>query len=170
MYTSWKQGETGTFSREKQGEKQGHSGLFLSDWPQELSVAEIRRLIAEAGRIPVERDTLYHEVIRTDDRWQTGRSLHLATVPANGPQVATSEAKPLANGILNVFIPFPFPVPVFRLSPVPFSARSIGHRVRSTPCAALELSIHLFLLSSKGLIVDKNSLPRNRVHSQAGKR
>jgi hypothetical protein len=45
--------------------------LFLSDTPQELSVAEIRRLIAEAGCIPVERDTLYHEVIRTDDRWAT---------------------------------------------------------------------------------------------------
>src|SRR5438132_1119059 len=35
-----------------------------SDSPQEMSVAEIRRLIAEAGRVPVERDTLYREVIR----------------------------------------------------------------------------------------------------------
>jgi aminodeoxyfutalosine synthase len=48
-----------------------------SDSPQELSVAEIRRLIEEAGRIPVERDTLYNEVIRTEDRWRTGRSLQL---------------------------------------------------------------------------------------------
>jgi aminodeoxyfutalosine synthase len=48
-----------------------------SDSPQELSVAAIRRLIEEAGRIPIERDTLYHEVIRTEDRWQTGRSLQL---------------------------------------------------------------------------------------------
>src|SRR4051794_9794779 len=48
-----------------------------SDSPQELSVVEIRRLIEEAGRIPVERDTLYREVIRREDRWQTGRSLQL---------------------------------------------------------------------------------------------
>ena len=48
-----------------------------SDSPQELSVAEIRRLIEEAGRIPIERDTLYNEVIRSEDRWQTGRSLQL---------------------------------------------------------------------------------------------
>jgi aminodeoxyfutalosine synthase len=53
-----------------------------SDSPQELSVAEIRRLIEEAGRIPVERDTLYHEVIRTEDRWRTGRSLQLVAAPA----------------------------------------------------------------------------------------
>jgi aminodeoxyfutalosine synthase len=50
-----------------------------SDSPQELSVAEIRRLIEEAGRVPIERDTLYHEVIRTENRWQTGRSLQLVT-------------------------------------------------------------------------------------------
>ena len=31
-----------------------------SDSPQELAVADLRRLIEEAGRIPVERDTLYH--------------------------------------------------------------------------------------------------------------
>ena len=46
-----------------------------SDSPQELSVAEIRRLIEEAGRIPVERDTLYHEVIREEKTWHSGRSL-----------------------------------------------------------------------------------------------
>ncbi len=46
-----------------------------SDSPQELTVAEIRRLIEEAGRIPVERDTLYREVIRQNGQWQTGRSL-----------------------------------------------------------------------------------------------
>jgi aminodeoxyfutalosine synthase len=52
-----------------------------SDSPQEMSVAEIRRLIEEAGRGPVERDTLYNEVIREDDdQWKTGRSLKL--VPA----------------------------------------------------------------------------------------
>jgi aminodeoxyfutalosine synthase len=48
-----------------------------SSSPQELTVEEIRRLIEEAGRIPVERDTLYREVIRQQDRWQTGRSLHV---------------------------------------------------------------------------------------------
>jgi aminodeoxyfutalosine synthase len=51
-----------------------------SDSPQELCVAEIRRLIEEAGRVPVERDTLYHEVVRREGRWETGRSL--ATQPA----------------------------------------------------------------------------------------
>ena len=48
-----------------------------SDSPQEMSVAEIRRLIEEAGRVPVERDTLYREVIRDARQWQTGRSLQL---------------------------------------------------------------------------------------------
>jgi aminodeoxyfutalosine synthase len=52
-----------------------------SDSPQELSVAEIRRLIEEAGRVPVERDTLYREVVRRDNDWQTGRPLQLVTVP-----------------------------------------------------------------------------------------
>ncbi|MCZ2343863.1 MAG: aminofutalosine synthase MqnE [Bacteroidales bacterium] len=48
-----------------------------SDTPQELTVAELRRLITEAGREPIERDTLYHEVIRDPGakRWQTGRKL-----------------------------------------------------------------------------------------------
>jgi aminodeoxyfutalosine synthase len=50
-----------------------------SDSPQELSVADIRRIIEEAGRVPVERDTLYHEVIRERGQrsWQTGRRLQL---------------------------------------------------------------------------------------------
>ncbi len=49
-----------------------------SDSPQELSVAEIRRLIEEAGRIPVERDTLYNEVVRNENGWQSGKRLALA--------------------------------------------------------------------------------------------
>jgi aminodeoxyfutalosine synthase len=53
-----------------------------SDSPQELSVADIRHLIEEAGCIPVERDTLYNEVIRTEDRWRTGRSLQMAAAPS----------------------------------------------------------------------------------------
>ncbi len=48
-----------------------------SDSPQELSVAEIRRLIEEAGRVPVERDTLYNEVVRVEQGWRTGRSLQM---------------------------------------------------------------------------------------------
>jgi aminodeoxyfutalosine synthase len=44
-----------------------------SDSPEELTVTEIRRLIEEAGRIPIERDTLYHEVVRSNGQWQTGR-------------------------------------------------------------------------------------------------
>jgi aminodeoxyfutalosine synthase len=46
-----------------------------SDAPQEITVAELRRLIAEAGRVPVERDTLYHEVVRKEGSWKAGRSL-----------------------------------------------------------------------------------------------
>jgi aminodeoxyfutalosine synthase len=53
-----------------------------SDAPQELTVAALRRLIEEAGRVPVERDTLYREVIRSDKHWQTGRPLALNVVPA----------------------------------------------------------------------------------------
>jgi aminodeoxyfutalosine synthase len=55
-----------------------------SDSPQELTVAEIRRLIEEAGRVPVERDTLYHEVVRDEKEWRTGKSISLATVGAAG--------------------------------------------------------------------------------------
>jgi len=52
-----------------------------SDSPQEMSVAEIRRLIAEAGRDPVERDTLYHQIVREhalDREWLRGRELATA--------------------------------------------------------------------------------------------
>jgi aminodeoxyfutalosine synthase len=51
-----------------------------SDSPQELGVADLRRLIEEAGRVPVERDTLYCEVVREQPhiaKWQTGRKLAL---------------------------------------------------------------------------------------------
>jgi aminodeoxyfutalosine synthase len=47
-----------------------------SDSPQEMTVQDIRRLIVEAGREPIERDTLYHEVIRENPRaWKKGRKL-----------------------------------------------------------------------------------------------
>jgi aminodeoxyfutalosine synthase len=50
-----------------------------SDSPQELTVTEMRRLIEEAGRTPVERDTLYREVIREADfsKPKIGRKLVL---------------------------------------------------------------------------------------------
>jgi aminodeoxyfutalosine synthase len=37
--------------------------------PEILSVADIRRLISEAGREPIERDTLYHRVVRDGTQW-----------------------------------------------------------------------------------------------------
>ena len=37
---------------------------------QELSVDQLRRLITEAGGIPVERDTLYRRVLRENATWQ----------------------------------------------------------------------------------------------------
>ena len=43
--------------------------------PEVLSVDSIRRLIIEAGRKPVERDTLYHRIERDGTRWQTGASI-----------------------------------------------------------------------------------------------
>src|SRR5207248_2369691 len=46
-----------------------------SDSPQEIGVATIRRLIEEAGRVPVERDTLYHEVVRENGHWRAGLAL-----------------------------------------------------------------------------------------------
>jgi aminodeoxyfutalosine synthase len=49
-----------------------------SDSPQELGVAELRRLIREADREPVERDTLYNEVVRaTPTNGKVGRRLEL---------------------------------------------------------------------------------------------
>jgi aminodeoxyfutalosine synthase len=49
-----------------------------SDAPQELTVAELRRLIEEAGRVPVERDTLYREVVRERGDWRAGRKIEMA--------------------------------------------------------------------------------------------
>ena len=37
--------------------------------PESITVAEITRLIREAGRIPIERDTLYNEIIREGHQW-----------------------------------------------------------------------------------------------------
>lgn len=43
-----------------------------AETPEVLSVDVIRRLITEAGREPVERDTLYRRVIRDGVRWDVG--------------------------------------------------------------------------------------------------
>ena len=41
--------------------------------PLLLTVDEIKRLIVEAGRVPVERDTLYHQIHREEgNRWKKG--------------------------------------------------------------------------------------------------
>jgi aminodeoxyfutalosine synthase len=40
--------------------------------PELLTVEDLRGLIAEAGRQPVERDTLYRPVERSGDRWEVG--------------------------------------------------------------------------------------------------
>jgi len=49
-----------------------------AETPQEATVAEIRRLIAEAGRIPVERDT---------------RTIASSATPARGPPANTSKSR-----------------------------------------------------------------------------
>ena len=54
-----------------------------SDTPQEMTVSEIRRLIEEAGCKPVERDTLYNQVIReqsTQTAYRIGGRVELAQV------------------------------------------------------------------------------------------
>jgi len=46
--------------------------------PECLSVEQIRSLIREAGREPVERDTLYHRVDRQGAHWQSGAPIAAA--------------------------------------------------------------------------------------------
>jgi aminodeoxyfutalosine synthase len=43
--------------------------------PEVLSVEYIQRLIREAGREPVERDTLYHRVERDGTAWRSAEAL-----------------------------------------------------------------------------------------------
>ncbi len=43
--------------------------------PEGLTVAHLNRLITEAGRIPVERDTLYRRVLRDGAQWSVGDSV-----------------------------------------------------------------------------------------------
>ncbi|MBX7167235.1 MAG: aminofutalosine synthase MqnE [Pirellulales bacterium] len=46
--------------------------------PEVLSVDQMCRLIREAGREPVERDTLYHRIRREGEAWQTGEAITAA--------------------------------------------------------------------------------------------
>ena len=43
--------------------------------PEILSVEAIRRLIVEAGREPIERDTLYRRVEREGNAWRAGEPI-----------------------------------------------------------------------------------------------
>ena len=47
--------------------------------PEVLSVEDIRRLITEAGREPIERDTLYRRVIRDGADWRAGEPVAAAS-------------------------------------------------------------------------------------------
>jgi aminodeoxyfutalosine synthase len=55
-----------------------------AETPQEVSVAEIRRLIAEAGRLPVERDTLYHRVERDGAAWASKEHIDVPALAVAG--------------------------------------------------------------------------------------
>jgi aminodeoxyfutalosine synthase len=55
-----------------------------AETPQELTVTEIHRLIAEAGRIPVERDTLYHRVEREGARWTSREHIDVPALAGAG--------------------------------------------------------------------------------------
>jgi len=46
-----------------------------AETPEILSVEAIRSLIEEAGREPVERDTLYRRVEREGTKWRTGEAI-----------------------------------------------------------------------------------------------
>jgi aminodeoxyfutalosine synthase len=46
--------------------------------PEAMSVADIERLIREAGRDPIERDTLYRRVERTESSWSVGEKITTA--------------------------------------------------------------------------------------------
>ncbi len=43
--------------------------------PEGLTVEQLHHLIKEAGRVPVERDTLYRRVIRDGNRWSIGEPI-----------------------------------------------------------------------------------------------
>jgi aminodeoxyfutalosine synthase len=64
-----------------------------AETPQEVSVAEIRRLIAEAGRIPVERDTLYHKVERDGASWASGEAIRVPALAVDSGQWAVGSGR-----------------------------------------------------------------------------
>ena len=57
-----------------------------AETPQEISVDEIRRLIVEAGRVPVERDTLYHRVERSEGSWSSKEHIDVPGLVALGSE------------------------------------------------------------------------------------
>src|SRR3954462_3087438 len=64
-----------------------HEAIYpaaAAETPQEVSVAEIRRLIAEAGRVPVERDTLYHRVERDGAKWTSREHIEVPLLTLAG--------------------------------------------------------------------------------------
>ena len=64
--------------------------------PEALSVDEIRRLIIEAGREPLERDTLYRPVLRDP---QQPTEWTVAASRVCGAAVGTRFPQPLANPV-----------------------------------------------------------------------
>jgi aminodeoxyfutalosine synthase len=44
-----------------------------------LTVEQLHQLIREAGREPIERDTLYRRILRDGNRWQIGEPISLET-------------------------------------------------------------------------------------------
>ena len=55
-----------------------------AETPQEVTVQEICRLITEAGRIPVERDTLYHRVERDGTQWASREPIAIGVLAGTG--------------------------------------------------------------------------------------
>jgi aminodeoxyfutalosine synthase len=49
-----------------------------AETPEVLTVQQIRRLIVEAGREPVERDTLYRRICRDGSKWKAGEPVAAA--------------------------------------------------------------------------------------------
>ena len=46
-----------------------------AETPEILTVEKIKNLIREAGREPIERDTLYHRVDRSGQHWESGEAI-----------------------------------------------------------------------------------------------
>ncbi len=57
--------------------------------PEGLTVAELHHLIREAGREPVERDTLYRRVVRNGKEWQIEQPVESMAAAAREPTMLT---------------------------------------------------------------------------------